>query len=165
MAYQKKRPEDRIGNPHYARGDPRNDGPGGQGMPVSTAPSRRQGIPIPNADPKWKPEARSWFNSLKLSGQSAMFEASDWATAVAAAQAYDTFLRTWNASIFAQFSRLSERLGATFADRQRARIDLSEPEPADADDDAADAAVLGWHSRLGQHGHHGMYVVPDPDDG
>jgi hypothetical protein len=119
----------------------------------------RDGIPIPEADPKWKPKARSWFNSLKLSGQSGLWEASDWTIAVAAADAYDIFLRTYNASVFGQFVRLSERLGCTVIDRMKAHIELEEPAPADADEDAADDAVLGWHGRL--HGEAGLYSVPD----
>jgi hypothetical protein len=115
---------------------------------VAKGQSRRGDIPIPNADPEWMPLARSWFNSLKLSGQSDFYEASDWATAVAAAKAYDIFLRTYNASILASFVRLSERLGATITDRKRSRIELDDPEPADADEDAADEAVQGWQSRL-----------------
>jgi hypothetical protein len=115
---------------------------------VAQGQSSRQGIPIPEADPKWKPTARSWYNSLKLSGQSDFYEASDWATAVAAAQAYDVFLRTYNASIFAQFVRLSERLGCTISDRKRSRIELGEPEPADEDEDKADETVRDWHGHL-----------------
>lgn len=83
-----------------------------------------------------------------MSGQSDFYEASDWATAVAAAQAYDIFLRTYNASIFGSFVRLSERLGATITDRKRSRIELDDPEPADQDEDAADSAVQGWQARL-----------------
>jgi len=102
----------------------------------------------PQADPKWKPTARSWFNSLSLSGQSEFYEPSDWATAVAAAEAYDVFLRSHNASIFAQFVRLSERLGCTVLDRKRGRVELAEPEPDDIDEEAADDAIAGWHARL-----------------
>jgi hypothetical protein len=110
--------------------------------------SRRAGIPIPEADPDWKPEAQSWFRSLARSGQSDFYEASDWATAVAAAQAYDIFLKTYNASIFGSFVRLSERLGVTITDRKRSRIELDDPEPQDQDEDAADEAVQGWQARL-----------------
>jgi hypothetical protein len=108
----------------------------------------RAGIPLPKANPKWLPEARSWYNSLALSGQSEFYEASDWATAVAAAKALDIFLRTYNASIFANFVKLSERLGVTITDRKRARIELEDPDLEDADEDAADGAVTGWQSRL-----------------
>jgi hypothetical protein len=94
------------------------------------------------------PEAQSWFRSLARSGQSDFYEASDWATAVAAAQAYDIFLRTYNASVFGSFVRLSERLGVTVIDRKRSRIELDDPEPQDEDEDAADEAVQGWQARL-----------------
>lgn len=115
---------------------------------VARGQSQRGSFPIPVANPKWMPQARSWYNSLSLSGQSEFYEASDWATAIAAAQAYDIFLRTYNAAILASFVRLSERLGATIADRKRSRIELEDAEPQDADEDAADEAVQGWQKRL-----------------
>lgn len=140
MAYKKKDPRDRIGHSHGAVAD---EGP------ITRGRSRRNEIPaIPTASERWLPQARSWYNSLALSGMMELYEASDWATAVCAAQAYDTFLRTRNASILAHFSRLSERLGATLIDRKRAQVELSEPEPADHDNDAADAVVLEWRNRL-----------------
>ena len=104
--------------------------------------------PIPTASEQWKPQARSWYNSLKLSGQSDFYEASDWATAVCAAQAYDTFLRTNSPGILAQFVRLSESLGATHSNRKRSGIELDEPEHTDADEEAADRAVNNWQLRL-----------------
>ena len=85
---------------------------------------------------------------LLLSGQSAFYEASDYATAICAAEAYDVFLRTRNASVLAPPVRLSERLGVTMADRKRGGMELTEPEVADGDEDAADAAVIDWHTRL-----------------
>jgi hypothetical protein len=128
----------------------RSTGPGDDPRYIAVARGERgnQDIPIPSPDPKWKPEARSWFNSLKLSGQSDFYEASDWATAVAAAQAYDVFLRTYNASIFGHFVHLSERLGCTISDRKRSRIELAEPDLTDEDEDEADNSVQGWHGRL-----------------
>jgi hypothetical protein len=141
-AQQFKRPETRQGSrPTSVNDDPRY-------IAVARGLSTREGLPRPKADPKWKPEARSWYNSLELSGQSEFYEASDWATAVAAAHAYDVFLRTYNASIFAQFVRLSERLGCTILDRKRGRVELGEPDPSDEDEEAADAAVQGWQGRL-----------------
>jgi hypothetical protein len=137
-----KRPEHRYGSrPGNLDDDPRY-------IQIARGQSGNGRIAIPEADPHWKPTARSWFNSLKLSGQSDFYEASDWATAVAAAQAYDVFLRTYNASIFAQFVRLTERLGCTISDRKRSRIELGEPDPTDEDEDEADEVVEGWHGRL-----------------
>jgi hypothetical protein len=137
----RKRPRERTGTGSGRGDDPRF---------IKVAQGQSQGAehPIPQADSTWRPKARSWYNSLKLSGQSEFFEPSDWATAVAAADAYDVFLRTHNASILAQFTRLSERLGATITDRQRNRIQLEEPAPEDEDEAAADTAVQGWQGRL-----------------
>jgi hypothetical protein len=151
--YQKKRPEDRIGHPHHAAGAE----PAGQGgSPVTRGTSQRASITIPKANKAWRPQARSWFNSLALSGQSEFYEASDWATAVVAAQSLDIFLRTYNAAIYSQFVKLSERLAVTAIDRARARIVLEDPElPRDADEDAADEALSGWQGRL-------LHAVPDP---
>jgi len=141
MAANKKRPEQRTGAGSGAANDPRF-------IKVSAGAATGSDHPIPEADPSWKPKARSWYNSLRLSGQSEFFEPSDWMTAVAAADAYDVFLRTHNASILAQFTRLSERLGSTITDRKRSRIELEEPVADDEDEEAADQAVLGWHGRL-----------------
>ena len=152
--HQKKKPEDRIGHPHHARGM------GPESGPVTHGRSRRREIPaIPEANPRWLPQARSWYNSLALSGQSDFYEASDWATAIIAAQSFDTFLRTCNASVLASFVRLSERLCATVTDRKRSGIELAEPERADADDEAADNAVVNWQARLGHR--HGLRPVDD----
>lgn len=141
MVAKKKRPEQRTGASSGASNDPRF-------IKVSSGAASGSGHPIPEADPSWKPKARSWYNSLKLSGQSEFYEPCDWMTAVAAADAYDVFLRTNNASVFAQFTKLVEKLGATITDRKRSRIELVEPVADDEDEDAADQAVLGWQGRL-----------------
>jgi hypothetical protein len=106
---------------------------------------------VPESSPRWLPQARSWFNSLALSGQSEFYEASDWATAVIAAQLLDTFLRTRSIPVFKEWRLLTARLGITIADRHAARILLDEPEPEtprDEDEEAADATILGWHRKL-----------------
>jgi hypothetical protein len=86
---------------------------------------------------------------LALSGQSEFYEASDWSTAVVAAQIYDMFLRTRHANLLPSFLRLTERLGVTVIDRKRNRIELSDAEVSDTDEEAADEAVIAWHGRLG----------------
>jgi hypothetical protein len=141
MPAPKKRPANRTG-----AGTGRGDDP--RFIKVTSGAAADKDLPIPEADKSWMPKARSWYNSLRLSGHSDFFEPSDWATAVAAADAYNVFLRTHNASILAQFVRLSERLGATLSDRKRSRIELAEPVQEDEDEEAADAAVQGWQGRL-----------------
>lgn len=139
----KKEPRHKTGHPHFSREDPRyySSGPANVG-------THREVPVIPTANPNWLPQARSWYNSLPLSGQSAFYEASDWATAVSAAQMLDTGLRTTNGAILANFVRLSERLGVTHLDRVRARIVLDDPESEDQDEDAADNIIRGWQARL-----------------
>lgn len=142
MVAAKKKPEQRTGAGTGTLDDPRF-------IAVSQGMSRRKGIPIPAANPGWHPQAQSWFNSLARSGQSDFYEASDWATAVMAAQIYDMFLRTYHANLLPPFLRLTERLGVTVVDRKRNRIELDDETVADADEDAADEAVIKWHGRLG----------------
>jgi hypothetical protein len=138
----KKRPEERTGVGTGILDDPRF-------VAVSQGKSRRKDIPVPSANPNWHPQAQSWFRSLALSGQSEFYEASDWSTAVLAAQIYDMFLRTYRANLLPSFERMSARLGVTVIDRKRNRIELDEPEPSDQDEEAADDAVIKWHGRLG----------------
>ena len=139
----KKRPEDRAGTGGTGiADDPRF-------IAIAQGVSRRAGIPIPEANPLWHPQAKSWFNSLRMSGQSDFYEASDWATAVICAQLYDHYLRTYRVTLLPQFLRLSERLGVTIIDRKRNRIELDEPDTTDKDEEAADDAVIKWHGRLG----------------
>jgi hypothetical protein len=141
MPTPRKKPANRTGAGSGHGDDPRF-------IKVTSGEASGRDFPIPTADKGWHPKARSWYNSLKLSGQSVFWEPSDWATAVAAADAYNVFLRTHNASILAQFVRLSERLGATLTDRKRGRIELEEPVQEDEDEKAADEAVQGWQGRL-----------------
>ena len=141
MPAPKKKPANRTGAGTGHANDPRF-------ISVTSGAASDRDFPIPTADEGWHPKARSWYNSLKISGQTEFWEPSDWATAVAAADAYNVFLRTHNASILAQFVRLSERLGATLSDRKKSRIELAEPAQEDEDEDAADAAVQGWQGRL-----------------
>jgi hypothetical protein len=138
----RKQPGQRGGGATSAVDDPRY-------IAVSQGRARRKGIPIPEPSPNWDPSVQSWFRALRLSGQADFYEASDWATAVAAAQAYDIFLRTHNASVLGSFVRLSERLGVTVVDRKRSRIELADDDVTDADEEAADSTVIEWQGRLG----------------
>lgn len=118
---------------------------------ASRGTTRRANIPVPEASRFWLPQARSWFNSLRLSGQAEFYEASDWATAVICATLLDSFLRTRSLPVFKEFRLLSARLGITIADRHAARILLDEPEPEeprDEDEEAADATILDWHRKF-----------------
>jgi hypothetical protein len=138
----KKKPEERSGGGTGILDDPRY-------VAVTAGTSRSKKIPIPMANPEWDITVQSWFRALALSGQSEFYEASDWATAVMAAQIYDMYLRTWRANLLPPLLRLSERLGVTIIDRKRNRIELSDEEVTDVDEEAADEAVIKWRGRLG----------------
>jgi hypothetical protein len=99
---------------------------------------------IPKASSRWLPQVQAWFNSIEPSPQSALFQASDWATAVAAAEVYDVGLRNHNARCMANFVALSKRLGMTIGDRVQASIATQHAEA----DDATDDIVQSWHMRL-----------------
>lgn len=133
---------ERLGHGSVTHEDPRY-------LTTTRGQRSARGFPIPEASQRWHATARSWYNSLKLSGQSSFFEPSDWATAVAAAEMYDRFLRTDNASILAQFVRLTERLGCTELDRKRGRIELVSGGVKDEDKERAAETVISWRSHLG----------------
>ena len=148
MAYQKKPEAERIGHAHHAFAD---------SGPVSRTRSRRNEITVlPVASERWLPNTQAWYASLAESPQSDSYEASDWATAVCAAEIYDLAVRMQHGGLFNQFTRLSERLGATITDRKHAHIEVQELEAADVDDNAATEAVARWHGIL--------HSVPDPED-
>ena len=117
---------------------------------LSASRARRRPVPaIPDASEKWFPIVRSWYNSLKLSGQTDLWQPSDWTTAVLAAETYDRYMRTGNGQVLMVFNRLSERLGVTEIDRKRARIELTNDLAVDSDHEKANEAVISWKGRLG----------------
>ena len=147
---RKKRPDEvKTGHPHSAFPDD---------APITLGQSKRHLIPVlPVANEFWLDNTKLWFNSLVASSQSREYEASDWATAVCAAEVLDVATRTQNASILTHWTRLSERLQVTMIDRKKSMADT---EAADGDEVAADKAVKNWHQRLHRHG---LAPVPDPE--
>jgi hypothetical protein len=58
-----------------------------QTAPAGEAPS------VPEPIESWHPIAKGWYESLAVSGQSAFYEASDWATAVLVAESISRELK------------------------------------------------------------------------
>jgi hypothetical protein len=107
-------------------------------------------LPPPKTNTQWHPYAQGWFNALKISGQSAQYEASDWATALIAAQLLDEMLVGGFPSpgLVAEWNDMASRLCTTLGDRRRARIQLIRGGMTDADEAAADAQVHDLSKRL-----------------
>lgn len=110
---------------------------------------------IPDADPNWHDAAKRWYVALAKSGQSAFYEASDWAFAWIAAESLSRDLKPQVVGIveetgevvraiipikgasLAAYLKAMTALLATEGDRRRAGIELERasggPDPADSD--------------------------------
>lgn len=94
---------------------------------------------IPEAHDDWHPIAVRWFESLKDSGQSHYYEASDWATAEYVAEAMSRNLSQgkFSAQLFQSVSSAMTELLTTEGARRRARVELERAmDDAPADDPA-----------------------------
>ena len=92
----------------------------GQAGPRPTPP------PVPHG---WHSIARQWFNSLKTSGQSEYYEASDWAHALFVGEAMTRWLSGTSddkmpAQLFAAIMQGMSELLTTEGARRRAKLEL-----------------------------------------
>ena len=113
------------------------------GPDLATAPSVTVVEP-PAADEGWHPVARQWYDSLALSGQSAFYQPSDWATAYVLAESLHRDLSPQvvgvnddgpvieaiplkGASLAAYLKGMAVLL-VTEGDRRRVRVELERPQ-------------------------------------
>jgi hypothetical protein len=76
-----------------------------------------------------------WYETWRTAPQAALFEATDWQRLQMMAPLVDTYFRAPSTAALAEIRLNEERLGATYVDRQRAKIRIQ-------DRDAEGAAVL-----------------------
>lgn len=77
----------------------------------------------------WSPPTRAWFATWRRSPQSQVFEATDWQRlGMIAYLVEDYFGGAADRGLMAEIRQNEERLGATFTDRQRARMRITDPE-------------------------------------
>lgn len=119
-----------------------------QGQTVKAAAGSGK-VRVPSADRTWHPIARGMFESLRRSGQSAFFEASDWQQARLAAEATHQLLvaEKFSAMLLSAVNDMWARLLVTEADRRRLKIELEKPRE-DAEAAAAVTALDEFRSRL-----------------
>lgn len=96
------------------------------------------------------PLARDWYESLRVSAQSALYEPSDWAQARVWTEVLSRALQTAppRASLFATWLAGETELLTTEGARRRMRIELTPRGGADTDDEAADAAMDKYAARF-----------------
>lgn len=124
-----------------------------------TAADGADSVPVPEADEKWHAVARGWYESLAVSGQSAFYEPSDWATAVLIAESISRDLKPQvvgvhpetgepvmatiplkGASLTAYLKAMTALL-VTEGDRRRAAVELERPQPGDRDAERDDGVA------------------------
>lgn len=128
------------------------------------APAREAVVPEPGE--KWHPIAVSWFESLKVSGQSVFYEQSDWATAYLLAESISRDLKPQvvgvndetgepvlatipmkGASLAAYLKAMSVLL-VTEGDRRRAGVELERPTVDEPEQPATVSALDDYRRRL-----------------
>ena len=94
------------------------------------------------------PLARTWYRSLAKSGQAEFYTASDWATALVAAEALNDYFATRKAALLMQFARMATGLLATEGDRRSARVELERDKPDEEQDRALPAYLEEYRRRI-----------------
>ena len=118
-----KRSEERMGHRSKEEKDSITKAPSGSPLDVPD---------LPDPDPLWHPIASDWYLSLRNSGQSAFYEASDWAMARYAAHVMSQVLlsdRGPNGQLVAALNSVMSSLLTTEGDRRRARMELERRKP------------------------------------
>lgn len=109
---------------------------GAAGLPANIAK-------LPDPDERWHPIARRIWDALTLSGQSAFYEASDWAFAYSLMDDLSEYKATSrrSAQMLQTIYSAFERLLVTEGDRRRARLEL-EIDNSDSDEISAQVAIM-----------------------
>lgn len=108
--------------------------------PVTKAPAGGE-VKIPSASREWHPIARDWFRSLRHSGQSQFYTASDWQTAryVAEMMSRSLYDGKVNAQLFSGVMSAMTELLTTEGARRRAKLEL---EPSSENEEASDVSWI-----------------------
>lgn len=125
----------------------RNKNP--DGLTTVTAAGGKRGE-LPRVSPHWHPLMKDWFRSLKESGQSQFYEASDWQTARLLAEVMSQELNSGEpvkASMLGEFNRAAASLMTTEGERRRLRVELQSPQ-ADQDDETVVSIMARYKDKL-----------------
>lgn len=92
-----------------------------------------RGPELPDRPDGWHPETVHWWDTWRRSPQAQLFEPTDWEVLKRAALLHDY---VWSsdkpsAAAISELRLIEERFGATYVDRQRARIRIEKEQDAD----------------------------------
>lgn len=120
-----------------------------QGPELKTAPAAPVFTPPP-AEKSWHPLMQEWYESLIVSGQSAFFEPSDWATARLAAFSMSQELNSGEvrAAMLREFMAIANNLMTTEGARRRLRVELQRG-PQSVEDDESVSVMAGYKEMFG----------------
>lgn len=108
-------------------------------------------VKIPPANPEWHHIARTWYESIKDSGQCRFFEPSDWAAAQYVAEAIHRTLgrdKGMSAQLFtAAWSAMNDLL-TTEGSRRRVRLELERADAGETPKSRQVAAIANYRDRL-----------------
>lgn len=133
-------------------------------QPIDSLPGAAH-APSPEADENWHPVAKAWFDALGTSGQSQLYQPSDWATAVLIAESMSRDLSPQAIGITEQgevvrdviplkgaslsaYLRAMAVLMVTEGDRRRLHLELERTKASDPDEDRSQATITSLQSRL-----------------
>lgn len=74
----------------------------------------------------WHPATLAWWDGWRRSPQAVLFETTDWQALVLAAGLHRVNLRRPSAAAVGEIRQITASLGATYADRLRARIRVND---------------------------------------
>ncbi len=109
----------------------------------------------PKAPVQWPENVKKWYGLLRRSGQAELFDYSDWALALQAGDCL-TYARAsivkspWAAVQWMRtFDAMYARLGATFIDRRRERLELHRGDVIEEESEAPDT-IMAYRERFGE---------------
>jgi hypothetical protein len=85
-----------------------------------------RGPELPQDEP-WLPQTREWHETWRRAPQAQVMETTDWMRLRMLAKVVNEYFLTGDAKLLAEIRMNEERLGATYTDRQRARMRIVDP--------------------------------------
>jgi len=93
----------------------------------------------PDLEGDYLPQTHRWYNTWRTSPQAQLFETTDWLRLILLASLVNQYFVFPTTAALAEIRLNEERLGALYADRQRAKIRIT---PREQDDETPSLAIV-----------------------